>query len=116
MPEAWFTRSDTNGDGALTPTELAQTPARKQHDAAAKHPRGAGQGAHMDQNGDGKVEREEVHKAAARMLERLDRNSDGSLTAEEFGNHRGKGHGKGHQGRHPKGNDGKTQPPRPKAS
>ncbi len=50
MPDAWFAKSDTNSDGALTRAELAQTPARGQRDPAAKHSRGAGKGAHMDQN------------------------------------------------------------------
>jgi Ca2+-binding EF-hand superfamily protein len=115
MQAAGFAKADTNNDGALTPAELAQAPGRGQRGPAAKHARGAGRGAHMDQNGDGKVELEEVRKAAARMLERLDQNSDGSLTAEELGKHRGKGHGKGPH--HPKqGSEGKAQPTPPKAS
>ena len=113
-PEPWFAKVDANRDGALTQAELAQAPARGQHGPGAKHARGAGRGTHMDQNGDGKIDRDEVRKAAARKFERLDRNSDGSLTAEELGAHRGKGHGKG--GQHPKGTEGKAQPPHPKAS
>jgi Ca2+-binding EF-hand superfamily protein len=114
-PEPWFAKADVNRDGALTQAELAQAPARGQRDPAAKHARGAGRGAHMDQNGDGKVDRDEVRKAAAQKFERMDRNSDGSLTAEELGAHQGKSHGKG--GHHPKGTtEDKAQPPHPKAS
>ena len=47
----------------------------------------------MDQNGDGKIERSEAVKAAAVMLERMDQNKDGALTADEL-----RGHGK--RGRH----------------
>ena len=99
MPERWFARSDVNGDGALTAGELATRPARGKGDHAGKGQgrRGGGQLAHLDQNDDGKVEREEVRQAATRMLQRLDRNADGSLTSEELGRS-GRPHGKGRHG------------------
>lgn len=109
MPERWFARSDANGDGALTAEELAAHPARGKGGQAGKSQgkhRGGRLG-HLDLNGDGKVEREEVQQAAARMLQRLDRNADGSLTAEELGRG-GRGHGKG---RHGAGAGGKTVKP-----
>lgn len=99
MPERWFARSDANNDGALTAAELAARKAQGKGAQAGKSRgrRGGGQLAHLDQNNDGKVEREEVHQAATRMLQRLDRNADGSLTSEELG-HGGRGHGKGRHG------------------
>jgi Ca2+-binding EF-hand superfamily protein len=95
MPERWFARSDANDDGALTAAELAAWPASRKGTQAGKSQgkRGGGQLAHLDQNDDGKVERTEVRQAATRMLQRLDRNADGSLTSEELG-HRGRGRGK----------------------
>ena len=95
MPERWFARSDANDDGALTAAELAAWPAPGKGTQAGKSQgkRGGGQLAHLDQNDDGKVERTEVRQAATRMLQRLDRNADGSLTSEELG-HRGRGRGK----------------------
>jgi Ca2+-binding EF-hand superfamily protein len=109
MPERWFARSDANNDGALTVAELAARPARGKGDQSGKSQgkRGGGQLAHLDQNDDGKVERDEVRQAATRMLERLDRNADGSLTSEELGRG-GAGHGKGpHRG----GSEGKNVKP-----
>lgn len=98
LPERWFARSDANQDGFLTAAELSERPARG---ARAHGRKGQGKLRSLDQNADGKIEREEVRKAAAAMLERLDRNSDGSLTADELGRRGGRGHhGKGrhHQG------------------
>jgi Ca2+-binding EF-hand superfamily protein len=106
MPERWFARSDANNDGALTAAELAARPTRgkgAQSDSQGK--RGGGQLAHLDQNDDGKVERAELRQAATRMLQRLDRNADGSLTSDELGR---RGHGKGpHRG----GPEGKSVKP-----
>lgn len=103
MPERWFARSDDNNDGILTAAELAAPP-RDKGARAGKRPgkRGKGQLAHLDQNDDGKVEREELRQAATRMLQRLDRNADGSLTSDELARG-GRGHGKGRHGGGPEG-------------
>lgn len=96
MPARWFERADANRDGAVTGAELAQAPKHAGKDAAGARRKGAGDKlGPMDQNGDGKVERTEVTAAAARMLERLDRDSDGALSAEEL---RTRGKGRGHHG------------------
>lgn len=110
MPERWFARSDANNDGALTAAELAARPAHGKGGHAGKShgKRGGGQLAHLDQNDDGKVERAEVIQAATRMLQRLDRNADGSLTSDEMGRG-GRGHGKGRHGGG--GAEGKTSKP-----
>jgi Ca2+-binding EF-hand superfamily protein len=81
MPERWFNRLDSNADGFLTPEELATRPHLE--GPAAEH-RGGGEFARMDENADGKVDTGEVRDAAARMLRRLDRNSDGVLSADEL--------------------------------
>lgn len=111
MPERWFALSDANKDGALTAAELGTQPAKgKQEQAGKRRGHRGGKLAQLDQNADGKIERAEVHKAAALMLERLDKNADGSLTSEELGRH-GRGHG-----RHGKGPQGKNTTAKPQAS
>jgi Ca2+-binding EF-hand superfamily protein len=90
MPSAWFERADANKDGALTLAELASA---GKSAGADKHagPR-QGKVGRFDQNGDGKVERQELRTAAAAQFARLDKNNDGSLTSDEF---RMPGHGHG---------------------
>lgn len=109
MPERWFAKSDANGDGALTAAELTAHPMRGKGGQAGRSPgkQRGGQLGHLDLNDDGKVGREEVRQAATRMLQRLDRNADGSLTSEELGRG-GRGHGKG---RHGGGAEGKGAGP-----
>jgi Ca2+-binding EF-hand superfamily protein len=97
LPSAWFEKSDANKDGALTPAELAE--ARKNMHAEKKARHGAGKSGRFDENGDGKVERQELRTAAANQFARLDANKDGSLSSDEFraqrhGKHR-RGHGNG---------------------
>lgn len=97
MPAAWFERADANKDGALTLAELndaSKNPRGEKHGA-----RGAGKHLRFDQNGDGKVDREELRTAAKEQFTKLDANKDGSLTSDEFRMHghrkhrRGGGHG-----------------------
>jgi Ca2+-binding EF-hand superfamily protein len=116
MPSAWFERADQNRDGALTPQELSGA-LDKVKPGRGGAPGRDGKSFHgrFDDNGDGKVDRAEVQKAAARQLARLDRNADGSLTSDEFRAGRGHGHG-----RHRHGQEQKTAPkpntPAPTAS
>jgi Ca2+-binding EF-hand superfamily protein len=114
FPERRFVRSDTNGDGALTVAELNEKGKPGGAHATAKG-RGGKLG-HFDENGDGKVEREEVRKAAARQFTRLDQNSDGNLTSDELSRQRGHGHGKHRQGPGEKGTNGKATGPKTTAS
>jgi len=85
MPSAFFEKADANKDGALTLAEL--TDARKNGPAGKQAKRGAGKGAHFDQNGDGKVDRKELRTAAQSQFAQLDKNKDGSLTSDEFRAH-----------------------------
>jgi Ca2+-binding EF-hand superfamily protein len=105
MPSAWFERADANKDGALTLAELTQA---GKNAGAERHagPR-AGKGGLFDQNGDGKVERAELRSAAAAQFARLDKNSDGSLTSDEF-RMAGRGHGQ-----HRRGADGQNEGEKP---
>jgi Ca2+-binding EF-hand superfamily protein len=81
MPSAWFEKADANKDGALTLAEL--TEARKT--AGARHGgKRAGKAIRFDQNGDGKVDRQELRNRVAEQFARLDTNKDGSLTSDEF--------------------------------
>ncbi len=76
--EQMFEEVDANGDGLITAAEIE----------AAREARFA----EMDSNGDGFVTAEEIAafaddrrgKRAARMIERLDANDDGKLSAEEM--------------------------------
>jgi Ca2+-binding EF-hand superfamily protein len=92
MPSAWFEKADANKDGALTLAEL--TEARKAAGFKHRGDRG-GKTTRFDQNGDGKVERQELKKQAAEQFARLDVNKDGSLTGEEFRMRGHRGHGRG---------------------
>lgn len=97
LPSAWFEKADANKDGALTLAELGNAHQHAPGKQAAGH--GAGKARRFDENGDGKVERQELRTAAANQFAQLDKNKDGSLTSDEFraqrhGKHRrGPGHG-----------------------
>jgi Ca2+-binding EF-hand superfamily protein len=91
MPSAWFEKADANDDGALTLAEL--TEARKA--GGFKHGNRGGKMTHFDQNGDGKVDRQELKKHVAERFGRLDVNKDGSLTSEEFTMRGHRGHRRG---------------------
>lgn len=105
MPSAWFESADANKDGALTLAELTQARERAHADKragkTAKHAarkskgKGKSRGLFFDQNGDGKVDSEELRQSAAHQFAKLDQNKDGSLTRDEFRPHRG--HGKRHR-------------------
>lgn len=92
LPSALFEKADANKDAALTPAELGNAHNQARHEKAG---RGAGKGRHFDQNGDGKVERQELRTAAANQFARLDQNKDGSLSSDEF---RAQRHGKHRRG------------------
>lgn len=91
MPSSWFEKADANKDAALTLAEMAA--ARK--NAGGKHAAAAGKHHRLDENGDGKIDRQELRAAAAAQFTRLDQNKDGSVTSDEFSASRGKGHGHG---------------------
>jgi Ca2+-binding EF-hand superfamily protein len=95
MPERWFSRVDANKDGSLTREELMQP--RQGHAGAPGGHRG-GKLAQLDTNSDDKIDDAEIKNAAVRMLQRLDQNKDGVLSAEELG--RNKGRHRGHGGQH----------------
>ncbi len=114
LPERRFARGDANGDGVLTVAEL-----RDKGKAGGAHAMAKGRGGklgHFDENGDGKVEREEVRKAAARQFARLDQNSDGNLTSDELARQPGRGHGKHQHGQGDKGTNGKSASPKTTAT
>lgn len=97
MPERWFDRNDENKDDALTPAELATGRGK-----GGKHHgdnRRGGKHARLDANSDGKIDRAEVTQSAAQMLQRLDKNTDGTLSAEELS----AGHKRPHHGGKPRG-------------
>lgn len=94
LPSAWFEKADANKDGALTLAELGNAHNHARPDKAAGHHR-AGKARRFDQNGDGKVERQELRTAASDQFARLDKNKDGSLTSDEF---RAQRHGKHRRG------------------
>lgn len=92
-----FGEADSDGDGAISRAEmLAKAMAR----AEKRVDRMMGR---MDADDDGKVSQAEMQqmrdKHMGRMIERMDTDGDGALSKEEFG----KGHRKGHHGRHGKG-------------
>ncbi|HTV22654.1 MAG TPA: hypothetical protein VMG12_28390 [Polyangiaceae bacterium] len=93
MPSAFFEKADANKDGALTLAELGNARKTAHADQQAKH--GPGKGARFDQNGDGKVDLQELRAAAQNQFAQLDKNKDGSLTNDEF---RAQGHFKHHRG------------------
>jgi len=90
MPERWFSRADTNKDGSLTREELTQPP---QGPAGRR----GGKLAQLDTNSDEKIDGTEIKDAATRMLQRLDQNKDGVLSADELEPNHGRHHG--HDGR-----------------
>lgn len=102
MPERWFERNDENGDGSLTPAELANGKAKHEKHGKAGGERRGGKAAHLDVNADGKIDRNEVTQSATQMFQRLDKNTDGALSAEELAA-RGKGRHGGKRGRGPAG-------------
>jgi len=93
LPSAWFERADANKDGALTLAELNDGGKNAHGEKKAGH--GAGKAKRFDQNGDGKVDRQELRTAAQTQFSKLDANKDGSLTSDEFRMH---GHRKHHRG------------------
>lgn len=104
MPERWFDRNDENKDGALTPAELATGRGK-----GGKRGDGEGRGrkhGRLDANADGKIDRAEVTQSAAKMLQRLDKNTDGALSAEELSSGRKGPHHRGKRGRGPAGEPG----------
>lgn len=109
MPSAFFEKADANKDGALTLAELTDARKNAPADQQAKHGagKGPGKGAHFDQNGDGKVDRQELRTAAQSQFAQLDKNKDGSLTSDEFRAH---GHFKHRRGDK---NDGPATAPAP---
>ena len=105
IPSAWFERADTNKNGALTlaeATEARKNAGPRKHGAPGNE---QGKVNPIDQNGDGKVEKQELQNAAARQFARLDQNGDGNLTSDEFRRSHGRGHG-----RHRRGGDGQDTP------
>lgn len=106
MPSAWFEKADANKDGALTLAELGNAHGHAAGDKQAGG-HGAGKARRFDENGDGKVERQELRTAAANQFAQLDKNKDGSLTSEEF---RAQRHGRH---RHGPGNDAEGTAVRP---
>lgn len=91
---ARFAEMDTNGDGGLSAEELALN-ARKQ--------RGQRMVSQLDSNGDGLIQIDELGKGQrGDPFMRMDANSDGSISEEEFnaakekmGQRGERGHGKG---------------------
>jgi len=94
LPERWFSRADANKDGSVTREELAQHPRGK---AGAPGGQRGGKLAQLDTNSDDKIDDAEIKNAAARMLQRLDRNKDGVLSADELGRNKGRHRGHGGQ-------------------
>jgi Ca2+-binding EF-hand superfamily protein len=104
MPSAWFERADANHDGALTLAEATEARNKAHAEKKARKADGDGPGKpggklnRLDENGDGKVERQELKSAAAKHFARLDKNADGSLSHDELGPKHGRGHGRHHGG------------------
>lgn len=89
--ERMLERHDTDGNGQLSAEELrAATEGRGEKRFQRMLNR-------MDANDDGKLALAEInaHRDPARMFERLDKDGNGSLSAEEFAQAR-----EGHRGRH----------------
>jgi len=105
-PAARFAEADTNGDGALSVEEVQ---------AAMMRQRAEGMIARMDSNGDGLLQMDEMQpgdgQGLSRMFDRVDADSSGDISAEEFaamqdkmaergqGGRGGNGEGRGHGGR-----------------
>lgn len=96
---ARFNEADTNGDGGLSADEMAAAKDKNRADRIAKMIE------RKDQNGDGLLQIEEMGRKGDKgdMFAKIDANSDGSISEEEFNaakekmGKRGKrGHGKGH--------------------
>ncbi len=86
LPAAKFAEADTDGDGFLSAEELtAQVTAQMAERAAARVEQ---QITSRDTNGDGVLSLEELQPTdttrLTSMFERLDADSDGNVTAEEF--------------------------------
>ena len=107
LPSAWFEKADANKDGALTLAELGNAHKHAAGDKQAAGHGGGGKARRFDENGDGKVERQELRTAAANQFAQLDKNKDGSLTSDEF---RAQRHGKHRRG---PGNDASGHAPGP---
>lgn len=99
LPSAWFETADANKDGALTLAEFTQ--ARQNLHAKKGAGAHAGKSGRFDVDADGKVERDELVRAAAEQFAHLDKNKDGSLTNDEFSMHgrRQRMHRRGADGR-----------------
>ena len=86
LPAAKFAEADTNGDGVLSAEELnAQVTAQMAERAATRVEQ---QITSRDTDGDGALSLEELQPTdttrLTSMFERLDADSDGNVTAEEF--------------------------------
>ena len=68
-----FKRLDTDGDGVITPKDRPNPPVRRGDDRGRFN---GPEGHHFDQGGD--------PRRAGGMIQRLDKDGDGSLTFEEF--------------------------------
>ncbi len=101
--------ADTNGDGVLSPDELAAMIQKREIERKVERLT-----RRLDVNGDGKVTIAEIENQKAKRFALLDRNDDGKLEASELrrmkhhwghhkfgrhGHHGGKGH-HGHHGKH----------------
>lgn len=71
-----FARLDSDGDGMLDKRELARLPRAGQPNAAFF--------GRLDRDGDGRLSKEEVPEALRERFDRLDANSDGVVSAQEW--------------------------------
>lgn len=93
---AMFTRMDANNDGAVTREEM-----HRPRPDGAPPPGAPGQRPERrnpDTNNDGAISRDEFIAGPAAMFDRLDRNHDGRLTADERPQHGGPGMRGHHRG------------------
>ena len=100
MQGARFASLDTDGDGAVSLDELTAQAAERASARAARMLE------HLDENGDGLLQADEMQDRRGpnpeRMLSHLDEDEDGMISEEEFEamkERRGGRHGHGHKGR-----------------
>lgn len=87
MPDAWFARLDTDKNGALSPAELAAGKPQRGDDGAKRLP--------GDVDNDGVVTKAEAVTSAQQLAQKLDQDGDGKLTKEELGRFHGRGFQRG---------------------